>query len=80
MLKKKIAFIIGVTGQDGSYLSAFLIKKKYQVFGFTRNLDKKNLVKYILRNKKESSTKDILESNKKNINSPFSILKNLVIN
>jgi GDPmannose 4,6-dehydratase len=45
MLKKKIAFIIGVTGQDGSYLSAFLIKKKYQVFGFTRNLDKKNLVK-----------------------------------
>ena len=26
MLKKKIAFIIGVTGQDGSYLSSILIK------------------------------------------------------
>ena len=45
MLKKKIAFIIGVTGQDGSYLSALLIKKKYKVFGFTRSLDKKNLLK-----------------------------------
>ena len=45
MLKKKIAFIIGVTGQDGSYLSSFLIKKNYQVFGFTRSKNKKNLVK-----------------------------------
>ena len=27
-MKKKIALITGVTGQDGSYLSEFLIKKK----------------------------------------------------
>jgi len=26
-MKKKIALIFGVTGQDGSYLSEFLIKK-----------------------------------------------------
>jgi GDPmannose 4,6-dehydratase len=28
-MKKKIALIFGVTGQDGSYLSEFLIKKGY---------------------------------------------------
>ena len=53
-------------------------KNILNILGYER--DKKNLVKYILRNKKESSSKDILVSNKKNINSPFSILKNLVIN
>ena len=42
---KKIAFIIGVTGQDGSYLSSFLVKKNYQVYGFTRSTNKKNLLK-----------------------------------
>ena len=28
-MKKKIALIFGVTGQDGSYLPEFLIKKIY---------------------------------------------------
>lgn len=42
-MKKKTAFIIGVTGQDGSYLSEFLIKKKYRVFGYTRSIKKNNL-------------------------------------
>ena len=32
----KIALITGVTGQDGSYLSEFLIKKKYVVHGIIR--------------------------------------------
>ena len=27
-MKKKIALITGVTGQDGSYLAEFLLKKK----------------------------------------------------
>ena len=27
----KVAFITGVTGQDGAYLSEFLLKKGYQV-------------------------------------------------
>ena len=40
MIKKK-AFIIGITGQDGSYLAKFLIKKKYSVFGYTRSTKKK---------------------------------------
>jgi len=32
----KIALIFGVTGQDGAYLSSFLIKKKYIVHGVKR--------------------------------------------
>ena len=35
-MKKKIALIFGVTGQDGSYLAEFLIKKRYLVHGVKR--------------------------------------------
>ena len=35
-MKKKIALIFGVTGQDGAYLSKFLLKKKYKVYGVKR--------------------------------------------
>ena len=35
-MKKKIALIFGITGQDGSYLSEFLLKKKYIVHGIIR--------------------------------------------
>ena len=33
---KKIALIFGITGQDGSYLAEFLLKKKYIVHGVKR--------------------------------------------
>lgn len=33
---KKIAFITGVTGQDGSYLAEFLLEKGYEVHGMVR--------------------------------------------
>ena len=32
----KIAFITGVTGQDGAYLAEFLLKKGYEVHGVKR--------------------------------------------
>ncbi len=35
-MKKKIALIFGITGQDGAYLSRFLLKKKYTVHGVIR--------------------------------------------
>ena len=35
-MKKKIALIFGVTGQDGSYLAEFLLKKNYIVHGVKR--------------------------------------------
>ena len=34
--RTKIAFITGITGQDGSYLSELLLGKGYKVFGFVR--------------------------------------------
>ena len=33
---KKKALIFGITGQDGSYLSRFLLKKNYIVHGVIR--------------------------------------------
>jgi len=39
---KKIALILGITGQDGSYLAEFLIKKKYQVHGIKRRTSTPN--------------------------------------
>lgn len=36
MENKKVALITGITGQDGSYLSEFLLKKGYDVHGIIR--------------------------------------------
>jgi hypothetical protein len=35
-LKSKVALITGITGQDGSYLAEFLLKKGYEVHGIKR--------------------------------------------
>ena len=35
-LNKKKALITGITGQDGSYLAEFLLKKGYEVHGIKR--------------------------------------------
>ena len=37
-MKKKIALITGITGQDGSYLAEFLLKRKYEVHGIIRRV------------------------------------------
>ncbi len=42
MLKKKTALIFGVTGQDGAYLSKFLLKKGYVVHGVKRRASQHN--------------------------------------
>ena len=36
IMKKKVALITGITGQDGSYLAEFLIEKGYEVHGLLR--------------------------------------------
>ena len=44
-MKNKKALIIGVTGQDGSYLAELLLKKKYQIHAIIRKIpykEKKN--------------------------------------
>jgi GDPmannose 4,6-dehydratase len=49
-MKKKNAIIFGISGQDGTYLANLLLKKKYDVFGITRNKSKVNLKKLYLLN------------------------------
>ena len=39
---RKKALILGITGQDGSYLAEFLIKKRYQVHGIKRRTSTTN--------------------------------------
>ena len=43
MKYKKTAIIFGITGQDGAYLSHFLLQKGYKVIGTTRNKSSTNL-------------------------------------
>ena len=43
MKKKKVAFITGVTGQDGSYLAELLLKKNYIVHGLLRRTSSLNV-------------------------------------
>ena len=41
-MKKKIALIFGITGQDGSYLAEFLLKKNYIIHGVKRRSSSQN--------------------------------------
>lgn len=41
-MKKKIALIYGVTGQDGAYLAKFLLNKNYEVHGIKRRASSLN--------------------------------------
>lgn len=40
----KKALITGITGQDGSYLAEFLLKKRYKVYGLVRRLSTPNII------------------------------------
>ena len=42
IMKKKIAIIFGITGQDGSYLAEFLLKKNYVIHGVKRRSSSPN--------------------------------------
>ena len=54
---KKIALIFGITGQDGSYLADFLLKKNYEVHGVKRKSSSLNTsrVDHIYDDKKVKS-------------------------
>ena len=51
---KKKALILGVTGQDGSYMTELLIKKKYEVYGLIRKSATGNTknIDHLINNKK----------------------------
>ena len=52
----KKALITGITGQDGSYLTEFLIEKEYEVHGIIRRSSSQNTgrIDYLLNDKKYS--------------------------
>ncbi len=72
MIKKR-AFIIGITGQDGSYLSKFLIDKNYSVYGYTRSLKRKNLKNLLILN-----TYNNVKLRKYSENNPSLIFKDIL--
>lgn len=62
----KRAIITGVTGQDGSYLSKFLLKKNYKIIGFIRNNSDKDYSNHTflgIKNKIEYQVVDLLDVN-----------------
>jgi GDPmannose 4,6-dehydratase len=58
-MRKKTALITGVTGQDGSYLAKFLLKKNYVVYGIKRRSSLINTLRI------DDIYKDIHEKNNK---------------
>ena len=60
MKNKKIALITGITGQDGSYLAEFLLKKNYIVHGIKRRTSLINTARI------DHLYKDIIENNNSN--------------
>ncbi len=61
-MKKKIALIFGITGQDGSYLAELLIKKNYIVHGVKRRSSSLNTgrVDHLYQDPHEKNRKFIL--------------------
>lgn len=49
-MDRKVALITGITGQDGSYLAEFLLKKGYKVYGMVRraSVDKYERIAHIM--------------------------------
>ncbi|KAG8953032.1 GDP-mannose 4,6 dehydratase 2 [Tulasnella sp. 419] len=61
--KRKVALLTGVTGQDGSYLTEFLLGKGYEVHGIIRRSSSFNTGRlhhlYQDQHERRSSTKSI---------------------
>ena len=58
MKKKKVALITGITGQDGAYLSEFLLNKDYIVHGIKRRSSSFNTqrIDHLFQEKSKNST------------------------
>jgi GDPmannose 4,6-dehydratase len=58
-VKSKVAFITGITGQDGSYLAELLLSKDYEVHGLIRRASSFNTerINHLYRDRHESNTK-----------------------
>jgi GDP-D-mannose dehydratase len=49
-MKNPVAIIVGGTGQFGVYTSKLLLEKGYKVIVTSRNIKKKNYLKYQIKN------------------------------
>ena len=61
---KKKALIIGISGQDGSYLANFLLNKNYEVYGTSRDADLSTfsgLKKLSIRDKVKLSSMSLID-------------------
>jgi GDPmannose 4,6-dehydratase len=66
---KKIAFVTGMTGQDGPYLAKLLLEKDYKVYGLIKRYSNPNLdnIKYLgIENDIELVTGDITDDGNMN--------------
>jgi len=66
---KKIAFVTGLTGQDGPYLSKLLLEKNYKVYGLVKRYSNPNFdnIKYLgIENDIELVTGDITDDGNMN--------------
>ena len=74
-MKKKKAIILGVTGQDGSYMAEFLLKKNYNVHGIYRKSATSNTknIKNLINNSKVFNKKFFLHRG--DLIDPVSIFK-----
>ncbi len=69
---RKVALITGVTGQDGSYLAEFLLKKNYKIIGTVKNI--KNLKNWRLKRlniEKQITLSELNLNSKKSIDNIF---------
>lgn len=66
---KKVAFVTGITGQDGPYLAKLLLEKDYKVYGLVKRYSNPNLdnIKFLgIENDLELVTGDITDENSMN--------------
>ena len=75
-MKKKIALIFGVTGQDGAYLSKFLLSKNYLVHGVKRRSSSLNTAR-IDDIYKDSHSKSNFFLHYGDVTDSLSVLKNI---
>ena len=73
---KKKALILGITGQDGSYMAELLLKKKYKVFGMVRKAATGNTtnIKHLIGNKKLNKSLKIIKGDLLDIGSVKNII------
>lgn len=73
----KIAIVTGVTGQDGAYLTDFLLQKKYKVYGTYRRTSSVNFWRLKELNCLEHKNLELVEYDLTDLGSTITLLKKL---